>query len=232
MKTSIFKSASQHTRLLPPYVPFSAFLEFLRKVSRGLPSRIDNDVMPLTSRTIKLQLAATLRFLGLANPDGTPTEILRKLAKATTEERKALLRETITRAYPFVFGELDLKDATGAQLNERFREQGVSGDTLRKCVAFLARACREAGITVSRYIRPYRKDERPAPPRVNRESSLRLRKVDSPSRPSKDSTRDRAGALRSLLPPFDPDWSEEIKTKWFDTLQAIIKLEGVKKSRR
>ena len=215
----------QRRAATPPYPPFGAFRKFLEKISSGVPSRIDKGVLPSTSHIIKLQLTSALRYLDLVAPDRTPTDKLKRLVKAPTSERKGLLREIIVAAYPFLFVEFDLRNATTEQVEQKFREHGRSGDTLRKSVAFFVAACNEASVEVSPYIKPFQ-GARSNP--LKREA---MQKSPSPDTHTGEegSTAPAAESLESMLPPFDRSWSDELKTKWFEAFQSLIERAKVAK---
>ena len=57
-------------------------------------------------------------------------------------------------AYKFMAdGSIDLSRATGAQVEEKFRAYGVTGETVIKSMSFFIAACREAGVPVSAYVK-------------------------------------------------------------------------------
>jgi hypothetical protein len=215
---------------VPPYVPFSTLRNLLDKIAKRPPSRIDDDVMPLTSRVIRLQLSAALRYLDLVSPEGFPTDKLRKLIRSQGEERKAILREILKQAYAYLFAGFPLGNCTSDQLEQEFRKQGASGDTLRKCVAFFVSACREADIETSHYIKPFRGT------RSTIQKSAEARSTGAGAAGELNLTthdlqafRAKGNSISSLMhlvllkfPSFNAEWPDEIKSKWFDGLQSLI----------
>jgi hypothetical protein len=136
---------------IPAYIshkPFTKFINDLELV--GLPNQIDKSMMQKMSGSGQSALLGSLEFLRLIDSKGIPTESFHQLIDAKGDSRKAILRSVIEGAYPFLFGGgLDLKRATTKQVEEAFRDQGISGSTVVKCIAFFLAAAKEAGIAVS-----------------------------------------------------------------------------------
>jgi len=226
-------------RVLPPYAPFGTFSDLLDRITARPPSRIVDSVMPVTSRVIRLQLHAALRYLGLVSSDRAPTDRLKKLLGSQDAERKAVLRETIKQAYSFLFAGFPLGNCTSDELEQEFMKQGASGDTLRKCVAFFVGACREADIEVSAYIKPFRGSRSVTRRRpdglttsAKAEEDLKLTVGDLQAFTAGG---DRASSVAQLvlqkLPNLDPKWPDKLKSRWFDDLQRLLKiLNGMRSS--
>ena len=70
------------------------------------------------------------------------------MAKAEGEERKKIWKEIFDRAFAPIIGDLDLPTATLGMLHEKFAEQGLTGETIRKCHSFYAAAAEDAGIVL------------------------------------------------------------------------------------
>ena len=77
----------------PPYTSYRTFKTFIEDLhEHGVPSRIDRSVLTRFSGVVGTQLMHALRFLGLIEDDGRPTERL----KATGESARAgQLAETL-----------------------------------------------------------------------------------------------------------------------------------------
>jgi hypothetical protein len=222
---------------VPPYVPFSTFRNFLEKISLRVPSRIDQSVMPRTSRAIRFQLAAALRYLGLVTSDGSRTETLMRLAKARGDERRRIFGEIVRAAYPYLFGPFDLATCTTSQIHQEFKRR-ASGSTVRKCVAFFVAACRDAGVEISPHIKPFG-GTGPGVQKSATSSSDELfsaiPSLERPERADVSAVQDIADWRVSLVlkfPQFDPAWSEEIKSKWFDHFGKLMEyvVDGPKHS--
>ena len=225
---------------IPPYAPYSTFRNFLDKISRSVPAQIDHSVMPRTSRAIRFQLAAGLRYMGLVGNNGSRTETLLRLSKAQGPDRKRILGDVIRAAYPYLFADFDLGSCTTTQLGQEFARRGASGDTVRKCVAFFVAACKEAGIEVSPHIRPFSEPEtvghRPANPPRPGAGQADEANVGGGNWEGGGSNASTASDWRvSLLlkfPSFDPEWSDEVKAKWFDDFKKLMDLVRDNEQRR
>jgi len=216
---------------LPPYVSYAAFRRFVESLKQGIPSRIDRTVLGWLSPAGQAQLVLALRFLGLTEDQGAPTEKLEDLAAAQGPLRQKLLRETVTSAYRHVLGGLNLQKATSGQLEDQFKKAGASGVTLRKCVAFFVTAMDDSGIGHSRYTAK-RHAGRPIGARSARNEVAGSEReqtagIKEPDRPVAELRREdpRIVALAERLPVFDPTWSDDVKTKWFEAFQSLLDLQ-------
>ncbi|MDQ6941538.1 MAG: DUF5343 domain-containing protein [Candidatus Eremiobacteraeota bacterium] len=103
------------------------------------------------------KMLAALRFMGLVSgPQDKPTRRFEELRDAADNED--LLRQVwlaiLTDTFQPVFTKLDLSTATQGEIDELFRsEYKIQGDTVRKAVAFFLALCRNAGITLSSYVK-------------------------------------------------------------------------------
>lgn len=142
---------------MPPYVAFKTFSTFIDRL-RPMPGRIDRSVMQGMSGATQSQLSAALKYLGLVGPGNVPTQLLCELSSAAGKpERAAVLGAMLKTAYPFLYQTgFDLRVATSAQLNERFRETRATGGTLTRCVAFFLAAAKAADLPLSPHIKPSR----------------------------------------------------------------------------
>jgi hypothetical protein len=134
----------------PPYIPFQTLLTFLDELAANdIPPRIDRTMLGHMSGTTQSFLLATLRSLGLIgdNLDVQPElEALALDSSGRPERVGGLLR----RYYPEQI-RLGQATATAGQLQESFREYGLSGDTVRKAIRFFLHAADYAGIKLSPY---------------------------------------------------------------------------------
>lgn len=127
---------AEEKRLSPPYGVFATFKTSLERLAQGVPNQIDRTVFPGMAWNAQNQLMIGLRFLGLIDENGKPTDALHKLAVADEAQRKAHLNEIIRERYAQLFA-LDLMKTTPAELDQRVTEfYGVSGDTREKAVRF------------------------------------------------------------------------------------------------
>jgi hypothetical protein len=202
---------------VPPYLSFRTFSGFIERMRKGLPNRVDRSVMSSLSGSNQSQLLAALRYLELISPKGIPTEKLSGLIESEGIKFRKTLREVLVTSYPFLFRRFDLQRATIDELTGQFGSAGASGDTVRKCISFFLAAAKQAELPVSPFMlnRPRTRRRAYAESRVPRND-------DSPVNTRASLPNWQELAL-SKLPEFDPAWTPEIKSKWFDTFDRLIK---------
>ncbi len=148
----------------PVYVSWGAFLNFINRLREtGVPQRIDRSLMGNQSGSLISALIAGLKALNLIDDSQRPTETMKRLVAATDEERQPIYKELFERAYSFVHDdqEFHLATATTAQLSQKFREQGMSGSTVTKGIAFFLTLAKMADVKVSPHLKA------PPAPRTN-----------------------------------------------------------------
>jgi hypothetical protein len=135
----------------PPYTSYRTFKTFIEDLhEHGVPSRIDRSVLTRFSGVVGTQLMHALRFLGLIEDDGRPTERLKGLVKAHgTGNWSARLLELLRQEYAPMFA-IDLETATPSHFNEAFRKAFPAADAVvQKCVTFFLYAANDAGVRIS-----------------------------------------------------------------------------------
>lgn len=145
--------------VIPPYLSYASFINFLNTLrSEGIPDRIDRSILRSMSGTLQAQLLSSLRYFKLIDDNNYVMPELEELVNSEGTERQDVLERLLKRAYPNILGDntngFRLSSATTHQFDEKFREYGISGDTVRKCQTFFLNAAKEAGIVVSSYIKP------------------------------------------------------------------------------
>ena len=157
----------------PPYTSYRTFKTFIEDLhEHGVPSRIDRSVLTRFSGVVGTQLMHALRFLGLIEDDGRPTERLKGLVKAHgTGNWSERLLELLRNDYAPMFA-IDLETATPSHFNEAFRKAFPAADAVvQKCVTFFLYAANDAGVRISgrvlkgrkpRSLTPRRKPAKPA----------------------------------------------------------------------
>jgi hypothetical protein len=132
----------------PPYLPYTTFKNVITNLNKNgiIPARIDKTVLAGQSGGMQSYLWAAFRFFDLMDEVKAPTEELKSLARAEGDERKKIWRRIFDRAYQPIIGDLDLATATLGMLNDKFAEQDLAGETVRKCHSFYAAAAADAGI--------------------------------------------------------------------------------------
>lgn len=212
----------------PPYLPYKTFTNFIERLkASGVPARVDRSVLGVFSGAIQGQLVTALKYLSLINEHGTPTEKLEKLVAANENESRPIFKDILTSSYLFLFKEkVDLSKMTMLQLKQRFEDAGTSGDTTRKSLKFFLVAAQEAGIELSPYIK---KAKLRVPRSFNApkaKKSIVEKKVEATltgsGRPQGDESNAQLQLLLSKFPSFDPEWSDEVKTKWFEGFSRLM----------
>ncbi|MBI2222471.1 MAG: DUF5343 domain-containing protein [Acidobacteria bacterium] len=147
--------AESEDRVLPPYVPYRTFVNFLDSLGNVvMPSHIDKGVMSSMSGGMQALLRSSLKSMGLIDAEGRPRERFEELVKSRGEERKAALRELFNSTYtPLLKGKIDLQTTTTPKLKQAFADLGATGETVDKCAAFLMALAKDAGFTLSPHLR-------------------------------------------------------------------------------
>lgn len=213
-------------QVIPPYVAYRTFKTFLESLKVAIPSRIDRSVMSSYSGAVQAQLLQALKFFDLIGQNGHPKERLSQLVHSEGPGREKLLNEMVHAYYSQLFtGDFDLMKATSSQLAEQL---GGSGETVRKCIAFLLPLLKDAGITLSPHIKG-------APKRTNGGSKRRRVALlaDTPPPPPPPPPAPVVGwseLLLSKFPSFDPAWPDDVKARWFDSFEKLMQSGAVKAS--
>jgi hypothetical protein len=220
----------QVRKRLPPYISYRTFLNFLEGLREGIPSRIDRSYWgDKFSGSTGTQLVSALRFLRLIDNNNTPTNLLRQLASNNEDQRTHTLQLICNDAYVFLLGStFDPEKATYAQLNEVFHDMyQVTEDVARKCIKFFIQMAQNAEIPLSPFI-------------LKRSRKMRTSNVGKRSAKNANVRANRnevvpANARRITVktsweemllmkfPSFDPNWPDEVKLKWFDGFEELLK---------
>jgi len=213
---------------LPPYVSYRTFRNFLLDLGQGIPSRVDRSYWGTKmAGSTGIQLMTALRFLSLIDEGDRPTEKLVRIVESEGRERQETLKGIVRDKYAFVFDSLELERATPAELGEKFRQQGAEGDVGRKCIAFFVAAANDADIPLSPFIlkktRAARTTSRPK--RAATRPSLHKGKGGMVSEvpagfPARIAWEEM---LLSKFPSFDPSWPDEVKVRWFDAFDQLMR---------
>ena len=215
---------SKESKRTPPVLAWRTMQNFFRSLAQAIPSRIDRSVMRSQSGAGQTQILHALKYLNLIDELGTPSPKLAQIVKSEGPEHQKVLREVLTAAYPFLReSSFNLKSATHDQLAERFRQM-ASGDTVRKCMTFFIPAAKEAGIEMSPFIREIGKRTIPngVKPRKQRPAQREPQFAQSgESNSTSPPPMSWHELLLSKFPSFDPNWPDEVKSKWFDSFAAL-----------
>lgn len=222
------ETGTEKRQPVPPYVAYRTFKNFLDSLRVAMPARIDRSIMASMSGATQGQLIATLRYLDLVSPNGIPSERLAALVKSEGAERQRILWDGLRTSYRFLFsGGFDVGSATARQLEEQFNKAGVSGETVRKCIAFFIAAAREAELPLSPYISST-KGTRNTAQRTRRTQAVAtlqttLGREIEPVGSRHTTSHGWSEVLLSKFPNFDPSWSDEVKSKWFDAFERLTR---------
>ena len=216
----------------PPYTSYRTLETFVRDLrERGVPSRVDRSVLTRFSGAVGTQLMHALRFLGLIEEGGRPTQRLSELAAAHGgPDWPAALSRLLRRAYEPIFA-IDLETATPSQFNEAFRKAFPAADAVaQKCVTFFLNAANDAGVKISGRVLKGRKPRAAVPPR--RKPGLqpaRAKEIETgPSEPRADAPllEDRKPS-EILLMHLDPNEMDDEQQAAVWTLLKYFKARGL-----
>jgi hypothetical protein len=222
---------------LPPYVSYRTFRNFIDRLQQQtIPQRIDRSYWgDLLSGSTGTQLMAALRFLGLIDINGRPTERLKPLVPARGDRRAQLLREVARDAFDFVLSSnLDMQSATYSQLMEAFHNTfQLTDDVSRKCVKFFIAMVDDAGMPISPYITKRtrslhggtisRTAVRKNVPRTNRNAIVPQGMVVPNTGEEAANGSPLLIKLIDKFPNFDPSWNDDLKLKWITTFDELFK---------
>ncbi len=217
--------ANDTSTIAPVYVPYATLisaLDTLRQHGTPRSGIIDKSVWDSQSGAIQGQLILGFKFLGLIDEQKHALPALAPLVAASTEERKPLLKKVIEDKYRSILA-LDLMTISQGQLDEAFRKLDVSGSTLVRATRFFIKACTELGIPIAKR---FSERSRTTGPRKKRANGIR--RVDDSSQPdgikplTVHSTETWEQQLLGKFPSFDPNWPDELKTKWFEGFERLM----------
>ena len=215
---------------LPPYVSYRTFQNFLDGLQLGVPARIDRSYWgDRYSGSTGVQLMSALRFLGLIATDGTPTVRLRQLVHAQGAQRAEVPRQIVSASFGGVMEKsIDQQVATYAQLEEAFYKMyQVSGDVSRKCIKFFISLETDAGVPLSPFIVKKSKTARTNTARkrnTGKSGNGTNRNVIVPATETEIPVHITWHEMvLSKFPTFDPAWTDDVKLKWFEAFNALLK---------
>lgn len=219
---------------IPPYVSYKTFSNFSSGLKGSVPPVIDRTVMKTMGGSTQTQLLSALRYLGLVDEENNAMEIYTRFIEAgEDQERQKALKSILTSAYPFLLksADFDIANAAPSQFEQKFKDAGATGETVRKCGLFFLMAAKEAGITVSRHIGvPSGRGESSAPRPRNSSRTKGVRTYTLPETPSVSPISPTATYLTLMnklvenFPPFDPSNSPTEKAKWHDNFKELMEM--------
>jgi hypothetical protein len=215
----------------PPYTSFRTLMNLVERMEAegGVPSRIDRSYLSNLPGGTQTMLLGGMKSLGLIDPEARPTDLLIGLVQRPAA-RAELIGELVEDKYAPA---LKLgKNATQSQLEEVFRNYGVTGSTLRKAVAFFLAAAKYAEIEVSPHFRTPRQQTNGT--RQPRRKASRRQDTGFPGSPAPDafqpSPPPASGqhpfiqGLLQTLPPVGNEWPQVEREKWTQAALAAFNL--------
>lgn len=158
MTSEITADASK--KPVPPYLAYRTFVNLLNGWHVHLPQRIDRTVLGTYAGGTQSAILSTMRSLALLHNDDTPTGTLKQLAESEGAERQKLLKQVIRTGYPFLYAQgFDLAKASPAMLTEKFAQTGASGETLNKCLSFFTAMAKDAGVSLTPFLKTRKRRE-------------------------------------------------------------------------
>jgi len=217
---------------LPPYISYRTFRNFIEGLQHGIPARIDRSYWgDRYSGSNGTQLVSALRFLGLIDHSNAPSPRLRQLISARDAQRGDILRQICTDAYLFLLGSsFEPQQATYAQLDELFHTvYQLTDDVARKCIKFFIELSLEAGIPLSPFILKRSRTIRSAGGTKKISKKAANRTNQNLMVPQKITEIPRGSTsweemLLTKFPTFDPTWPNEVKIKWFEGFEELLKM--------
>jgi hypothetical protein len=226
------RAKSSGTAPYTSYRTFKTFIEDLRE--HGVPSRIDRSVLTRFSGVVGTQLMHALRFLGLIEDDGRPTQRLNELVNAHGSEHWAeKLLELLRQEYAPMFA-IGLDTATPSHFNEAFRKAFPAADAVvQKCVTFFLYAANDAGVTISGRVLTGRKPRsltprrKPARPPIAHPPIKELEAAPAQPQPTPAPPVEGKKPSEILLAHLDPNEMDEEQQAAVWTLLKYFKARGL-----
>jgi Family of unknown function (DUF5343) len=218
----------------PPYTSYRTFKTFIEDLQEhGVPSRIDRSVLTRFSGVVGTQVMHALRFLGLIEDHGRPTQRLKELVSAHGSGNwPQTLLELLQREYAPMFA-IDLETATPSHFNEAFRRAFPAADAVvQKCVTFFLYAANDAGVKVSGRVLKGRKPRSQAPRRKPAKPAFAHPPIEDPEagspqpRPIMPRVQDKTPS-EILLLHLDPSVMDDEQQAAVWTLLKYFKSRGL-----
>lgn len=204
---------------IPPYIGWGTWQRLLEGLKTFIPPYLDRSYFNSLgfSGTQRSQAVRTLSFLGLITETKRPTDKLQLLLTAQKDDYKGILREILQDAYKPFFDDPGPQNATIGALENYLRSKGAKGGVVDKCITFFLKGARAAEIPLS--------------PQLSRDLGRGARR--GLSKPRRTASKQPARAERTdsqlaqslveKFPDFDPNWSDDLRQKWFESFQELLK---------
>lgn len=162
-------------QLMPAYVSHKSMETFFtqRREDGHVTDVVDKSLMTNFSGATANELLSGLKFLKLVDEKGIPSAAYKDYVPANDEERKRLMGEILRSAYPWAFDttKFNIERCTQQQFVDLFRQQGPSGSTLARGIAFFIGMAKFAGIKLSPNIKVPTQPRAPAQPKIKKEAA-------------------------------------------------------------
>ena len=142
--------------LIPPYGPTRGTIQALDLMRRMTPPRIDSDYLRLSKIAPgnEYKAVGALKFLGLIDEEGKPTEASRVL-KTKGAAYTLGLQDIVRKAYAGIFNGFNPNKITREEIYNYFVTQGGLGaEMATKATRFLIKLCRQAEIEIAPDVAP------------------------------------------------------------------------------
>jgi hypothetical protein len=223
---------------VPPYISFTTLTGLIERMhdEGGAPPQIDRSYLRSFSGGYQAQVLAALKSLGLIEENGRVTSDLTELVEAERREDRVPIFVTMLNTYYPEPVRLGTIKATQGMLEGAFKDYGISGDTLRKAIAFYLGAAKYAGVALSVNFRvpsvTPSDGRKPGPKKARERASARVNGEKSriEDRTDRDTSEpewlsDIDPAIRTWLqkiPAQGQEWSKADRTRWTGVLEAIF----------
>jgi hypothetical protein len=225
--------ADKDPKWVPPYVAFPTVTTLIERMAAegGAPPRIDRSYLRSFSGGYQSQVIAALKSLGLIDDATNVGEQLTSLVEAPDRDARGRIFADILRKYYPEPVRLGTIKATQGQLEDAFREYGLSGDTLRKAIAFYLGAAKYANMPVSVNFRvpsvtaaDGRKGTRTSKKGTGTSdpAALDAPPEDQPAELGPKGVDPTIAAWLKRIPPSGKPWAAWERERWIDVLTTIL----------
>lgn len=139
------------TEVRRPYAPSANVVAVLHRArTRNLPPHVDEAFFNIADvpKSAHGLVRETLLFLGLIDPEGSPSTTFEQISSASDGEFQAILGQVVRQAYADDFAVVDPSKDSAETLINNFRRYKPRSVTDRMRMLFTG-LCREAGIPVA-----------------------------------------------------------------------------------
>ena len=206
---------------IPPYVSFKTFQTFLEFLSEGMPNRIDRSVwLNKFSGSNGTQIMTAIKFFNLIDKDGAPNDDFKNLVSRDLDLQKKIFRKLLYKYYSPIFN-LDLTSATKAQLRESFISFGTKECVIVNCESFFIQAAKYSNIMLSSHILARRHNTNVSEKTKSKATKSQADFVLENNKKNLETNINLARMILDKYPDFDPNWNDDVKKSWIDSLTKL-----------